>query len=198
MTKLIQAVVSWGPAGVLLLAVLDSFGIPMIGGVDAVVVLVSILDHSRAYWSAAAAIVGSVIGSFGLFYIARKGGEAYLDRYTSRGRGRKFRAWFQEYGLVTVFVPAFVIVPLPMKIFVISAGALEVRPRTFGIVLTAARIPRYLFLAWLGTRLGYQTGPYLRQHIWEFGGLAVVLFIVLYLAIRLLHGKRPKRPIGSM
>ena len=97
----------------------------MVGGVDALVVLVSALDSSRAYWAAAAAIVGSVAGSLGLFYIARKGGEAYLLRHTTSGRGARLRAWFLEYGLLTVFVPAFVpVIPLPLKIFVLSAGAL--------------------------------------------------------------------------
>jgi len=173
-----------------LLAVVDSFGAPMVGGVDAVVILVAVADHSRAYWGAGAAILGSLIGSMGLFYVARRGGEAYLERHTSRGRGAKFRAWFQEYGLLTVFVPAFVVIPMPMKVFVLSAGAFGVRPRTFLIVLAAARVPRYLFLAWLGTRLGNQTGPYLREHIWQFGGFALVLFAVLYVGIKLVHRRR--------
>ena len=51
----------------------------------------------------------------------------------------------------------------------------------------AARIPRYLFLAWLGTRLGAKTMPYLRQHAWQFALLAAGLFGSLYLVIRFLH-----------
>jgi hypothetical protein len=53
--------------------------------------------------------------------------------------------------------------------------------------MLAARIPRYLFLAWLGTRLGKDTMPYLRQHAWELGLLAGGLFVILYLAISFLH-----------
>jgi membrane protein YqaA with SNARE-associated domain len=175
----------------LLLAILDSGGIPVVGGVDALVVTVAALDHSEAYLAAAAAIVGSVIGSLGLFYIARKGGEAYLARHTSSGRGAKFRAWFLEYGLLTVFVPAFVpVIPLPVKVFILSAGALGVRPATFALVMTAARVPRYLFLAWLGTRLGKETIPYLRQHIWELIALAVGLFVVLYIVVTIVHKRR--------
>ena len=58
------------------------------GGVDALVVLVAALNHSQAYWAAAAAIAGSVIGSLFLFFIARKGGEAYLHHHTLSARGR--------------------------------------------------------------------------------------------------------------
>ncbi|HYL78888.1 MAG TPA: VTT domain-containing protein [Bryobacteraceae bacterium] len=184
---------SWGPAGVFVLAVFDSGGIPVVGGVDALVVLVSALDHSQAFLAGAAAILGSVIGSLVLFYIARKGGEAYLQRYTASGRGAKFRAWFLEYGLLTVFVPAFVpVIPMPVKIFILSAGALGVRPVTFTLVLAAARIPRYFFLAWLGTRLGRETIPYLRHHIWDLVALAAALFVLLYIGIRVAHARRSK------
>ncbi len=159
----------------------------MVGGVDAIIILIAIADRSQAYWAAGAAMGGSLIGCLLLFQVARKGGEAYLHRHAVTPREARFRAWFQEYGLLTVFVPAFVPIPLPLKIFIISAGALGVTPLRFTIVLMAARIPRYIFLAWLGTRLGRETLPYLRHHIWELAILSVLLFCVLYLVIRLLH-----------
>ena len=166
----------------------------MVGGVDALVVTVAALDHSQAFLAGATAITGSLLGSLILFYLARRGGEAYLQRHVLSGRGAKFRAWFLEYGMVTVFVPAFVpIIPLPVKIFIVSAGALGVRPLTFLLVLAAARIPRYFFLAWLGTRLGRETIPYLRHHIWELVWLAVAVFAGSYIGIRVLHARRQRR-----
>ena len=95
-------------ASVLLLGLLDSTGVPMVGGVDAMIVLIAVTNRSQAYWAALAAIAGSLIGSLVLFLIARKGGEEYHRRHTSSVRGAKLRAWFHEYGLLTVFVPAFV------------------------------------------------------------------------------------------
>ncbi len=182
---------SWGPAGVLFLGLLDSTGVPMVGGVDALIVLIAVTNHAQAYLAASAAIAGSLIGSLILFLIARKGGEEYHRRHTSSPRGAKLRAWFHEYGLLTVFVPAFVpIIPLPLKIFIISAGALEESPVTFSIVLLAARIPRYLFLAWMGSRLGADTIPYLRQHIWGLVFFAAALFVLLYFGVRIVHNYR--------
>ena len=185
-----------GTRGVLLLALLDSGGVPIIGGVDALVVTLAAIDHSQAYWAAAAAIAGSVAGSLFLFFLARKGGEDYLHRHTLSSRGQNLRAWFLEYGLLTVFVPAFVpVIPMPVKIFILSAGALGVSPMRFIIVMTAARIPRYFFLAWLGTRLGADTWPYLRHHLWEFILLASVMFVILYFVITWLHNRRPARNV---
>ncbi len=170
-----------------LLAITDSAGVPMIGGVDALVVLLAIAGRSQGYQAAAAATLGSLIGNLILFFIARKGGEQYLHRYTSEGRGARLRAWFVEYGLLTVFVPALIVVPLPLKLFVLSAGALEVKPSRFILVLLSARVPRYLFLAWLGTRLGKDTLPYLRQHVGELLLISAALFAILYFLIRFLH-----------
>jgi membrane protein YqaA with SNARE-associated domain len=183
--------VSWGPAGVLLLGLLDSTGVPMVGGVDAMIVLIAVTNRSQAYWAAGAAIMGSLIGSLILFLIARKGGEEYHRRHTSSPRGAKLHAWFHEYGLLTVFVPAFVpIIPMPLKVFIISAGALGESVVKFSTVLLAARVPRYLFLAWLGSRLGSGTIPYLRHNIWELVVFAAALFIGLYFGVRAVHNYR--------
>jgi len=50
-----------------------------------------------------------------------------------------------------------------------------------------------LFLAWLGSRLGDETLPFLRQHIWELVLLAVALFAGLYLAVRIVHNYRASK-----
>jgi membrane protein YqaA with SNARE-associated domain len=170
----------------------------MIGGVDVLIVLIAVVDHSQAFGAAVAAVAGSLIGCLLLFLIARRGGEAYLHRHSISPREARFRAWFHEYGLLTVFVPALVPIPLPLKIFIISAGALEESPITFTLVMAAARIPRYLFLVWLGTRFGKDTLPYMRQHAWQFGLLAAALFAILYLVISFLHRRHVSKsaPIG--
>jgi membrane protein DedA with SNARE-associated domain len=182
--------VSWGPAGVFLLAIADNAGVPMIGGVDVLVVLMAILRPATVYASVAAACAGSLIGGMILFLIARKGGEEYLHRYTSQGRGARLRAWFMEYGLLMVFIPALVPIPMPLKISILSAGALEVPPLRFLVVFMTARIARYIGLAWLGIELGNSTWPYLRGHLWELLLFSAALFVALYFAIRIWHVRR--------
>jgi len=188
--QFVATLVSWGPLGVLILSVLDSTGVPMVGGVDALVVVIAVANHSAAWPAAAMATLGSLIGSVVLFYLARKGGEAYLARYTSRGRGAQFRRWFERYGLTTVFVPAAVPIPMPMKVFVLSAGAMGVRTSWFVTVILAARIPRYFMLAWLGTRLGPQTLPFLKANLGWLFAIAAALFVLLYAGIRLADRNR--------
>ena len=174
---------------------LDSAGIPVVSGVDALLVWVAISTPQVAYAAAGMAVLGSLIGSLVLFYIARKGGEAYLEKYTSDRRGAKLKRWFLEYGLLTILVPALIPIPMPLKVFILSAGALGVKPFVFTMVLLAARVPRYFGLAWLGLQLGDQTLPYLKHHLWQMGLIAVGLFGTLYLLIKLVDRRRKLRKV---
>jgi membrane protein YqaA with SNARE-associated domain len=71
LTKLSRYLVSFGPFGLLAIAFLDSVLIPMPGGVDAVLLL---LSASRPSWMliyVAAAVIGSTAGCVVLDYISR-------------------------------------------------------------------------------------------------------------------------------
>lgn len=170
----------------------------MVGGVDALLVWVSVTNPGAAYISAAMATLGSVGGSLFLFMIARKGGEAYLAKYTASARGARLKSWFQEYGLLTVFVPAFVYIPMPLKLFVLSAGALGSHPALFTAVMLLARLLRYFSLAWLGLHLGNATLPYLQHHVLQAFAFAVALFIGLYLLVRYADRRRQLRSLNAL
>lgn len=195
MKRFIAMLQAWGPLGVFVIAILDSAGVPVVGGVDALVVLFAVQVPDAAYVTAAIAVAGSLIGSLILYYIARRGGEAYYERHTRSARAVRMKRWFLEYGLLTVFVPALVPIPMPLKLFIIAAGAFEVNALVFTAVLAAARVPRYFMLAWMGRRLGHQTLPYLAHHVWLLVGGAVALFAVLYVAIKLIDRRRRLREV---
>jgi membrane protein DedA with SNARE-associated domain len=181
---------AWGPPGVFLIALVDSAGVPIPEGTDALLLLVAAANPSVAYLSADLATLGSAIGQMFLYYVGRKGGEAYLERHTETGRGRRFRLWFNRYGLLTVFVPTLVPAPLPLKIFVLCSGALRVSPFHFLLVTLAGRIPRYFGEAWLGRQLGEHSLVWLHQHAWEMLGAAAGLFLFLWLLIRFQDRRR--------
>ena len=196
-TSLAATLVAWGPLGVFVLAILDSAGVPLVSSVDGLVILLAVQSPGSAYITAALAVVGSLIGSLILFWIARRGGEAYFEHHSQTRRGARMKGWFLEYGLLTVFVPALVPIPMPMKLFVVAAGAFEVNPLVFAGVLTIARVPRYFALAWLGKKLGPDTLPYLRHHVWQLLAFSVFLFFVLYLVIKFIDRRRKLRKFVS-
>ena len=174
--------VALGPLGLFVLALLDSTGVPLPGGVDALLVLLANQAPASAYWCAALATIGSLIGSMILFTIARRGGKKYLEKVAGGSRGMKFRTWFARYGLITVFVPCISVIPLPMKPFVACSGVLGMRRSHFLLAVLLARVPRYFFLAWLGQQMGVHALDWIKAHTLYFalglGLLGLVLFLL--------------------
>src|SRR5947199_1353101 len=118
-----------------------------------------------------------------------------LAKYIATGRGARLHQWFERYGLITVFVPALSPLPMPMKIPVFCAGALEVRWSYFLAVVSVARAIRYFALAFFAAKYGAQTLLFLRTHILFVAvcalSLAASAVITLQLADR--RRKRKKR-----
>jgi membrane protein YqaA with SNARE-associated domain len=167
------------------LAVLDSAGIPVVGGVDALLIAVATNKPKEAYLAALLAVVGSLAGSLVLFFIARKGGEVLLMRHVASKTGARMHLWVQRWGLATVFVPAISPIPLPMKIPVFCAGALQVRLLYFVIVVVAARTFRYFSIAYLGVHYGAQTLQFVKTHGWQAALGALLLAALLTFGLRL-------------
>lgn len=185
MKTFLSSLVSWGPTGLFIGALLDGAGLPIPGGVDALIIFLATQLPQRAIGLALVALIGSVAGNFMLFLLARRGGQAFLEKRSQSQFSQRFRRWFDRYGLLTVFVAALVPLPvMPLKIFVLSSGALGSSPVRFLIAFIGARIPRYVGLALLGRAMGDNALDYLRHHVWHLLAFAVILFIVLAMIVR--------------
>ena len=69
----------------------------------------------RAYFTAAMAVAGSLGGNIRCFWLSRHGVRRFFKPPEPAKPGR-FREWFDRYGLVTVFIPALLPIPLPLKV----------------------------------------------------------------------------------
>ena len=76
------------------------------------------------------------------------------------------------------------VVPLPLKVFVISAGALRTSFGRFLAVILVARVIRYFGLAYLGIQLGMDAKGFLIRNGWTLTGIALALTFVVYFLIR--------------
>ncbi len=185
MRHLRDVLIAWGPLGLLILATLENAGPPTPGGTDWVLLFLAAARPDDAMLCAALATLGSLVGSAIFYEVMRRGGEKVLAKYTSSGRGRRFRAWTQHYGLVTVFVSALIPLPvLPFKVFVACTAAMGVSRKRFLLVLALARMPRYLALAYLGQHLGQDSWAWLGSHFWQLLGFAGVLGLALWALVR--------------
>lgn len=184
--------IAWGPFGIFAAALLDSAGVPSPGGTDALILLVAIARPDSAPLCAILAILGSVLGSAIFHAIVSKGGEKLLNQQTASPRKAKFRAWFQRYGLASVFVCALVPIPvMPLKVMAISACALGVSRIRYLLVILAARVPRYAAMAYLGAQLGENSNAWLKSHLWQMGIGSLALFVALYILLKLSEKSQP-------
>ena len=180
LAHLTHVLVAWGPLGILLLSILDSSGIPVAAVFDALLIVIAVERPSVAWWCAGLAVVGSTTGNVILFHLSQRGGQRFLTKEAPDGRAARFRAWFRRYGLLTVFIPALIPIPMPMKLFVITAGVFGTPLAELLGVVVLARVIRYFGEVWLGVTLGHESTSYLKTHVWQFAGYAVALFAVLY------------------
>jgi len=173
MKKILAVIAAWGLPGIFLLTIADGAGVPNPSGPDVMLLLYTSQRPDRWLLAGLVAVAGSLIGSLILFEAARKGGEMYLEGKLHTGRGRRFRDWFRHYGLVTVFIPALVPIPMPLKAFEICAGALGVSRTAFVLTFVGARIPRYLALCWLGRGLHEEPMKFLKANSLNFVWIAL-------------------------
>jgi membrane protein DedA with SNARE-associated domain len=188
--KIADALIAFGPPGVFLLALLDSLGIPLPAAIDALLLVVAWKTPERAYLTACLAIIGSLIGNIGLFQAARGGGKRWVKAIPEPDSPQRFRRWFQRYGLITVFIPAMFPIPMPLKIFVISAGVLHTRFSKFLAVIVLARAIRYFGEAYIGVQLGQNAEHFLEHNAFGIIGVALVVAFALVLAIKLNDRRR--------
>jgi membrane protein DedA with SNARE-associated domain len=182
---ILNALIAFGPVALFVIGFLDSIGVPLPGGVDTLLLGIAIKSPHLAYFAAASATIGSIAGNLFLFRAAYYGGRKFARDATPEGKRVKFQRWFHRYGLLTVFIPAVTpFVPLPLKVFVISAGAMHTPLRRFLAVVLLARVIRYFGEAYLGIRLGRDAQGFLRDNMWSIVGIFLALAFVLVACIK--------------
>jgi membrane protein YqaA with SNARE-associated domain len=145
---------SLGGPGLFGIAFLDSsfISLPQIN--DILVVLMVTQNKAWMPYYVAMATLGSLAGCYVIYYLAEKGGEAYLKKRLRPGYTERALALYQRHGLLALMVPALLPPPAPFKLFVLLAGVAEVRPLQFVLAIVVARGIRYFALGLLAIWYG--------------------------------------------
>lgn len=190
MESLKESLLAFGLPGLFLIAFLDSAGVPLPGGVDLVIMLLSWQRPSLFIVVALVAAVGSTIGCWVLFRIARVGGDAMLARFP-----KEKQEWVTEKvrrnDILAVSVAMLGPPPFPTKLFILVAGGVRMDWRRFVASVFFGRFIRYLGEAYLAVRLGDHAMETLQQH-YPTIALALVAGVILFLVGRRLT--RPRAP----
>ena len=119
---------SLGGPGLFTVAFLDSsfISLPQIN--DILVVLMVTENKALMPYYAFMATAGSVAGCYVIYYLANKGGEAFVRKRLKPGHVERSLALYRRHGLMALMVPALLPPPAPFKLFVLAAGLANVRP----------------------------------------------------------------------
>jgi membrane protein YqaA with SNARE-associated domain len=171
-----------GIPGVFAIAVLDSAGIPLVGGPDWVVGLLSWQRPPQAPWIVLAASLGSTLGCLILYRIARAGGSRVLSR-TSPKRQAWVKRQVEKHGFLATLLAVLAPPPFPTKPVILAAGVFRTPLFAFSLAVFLGRLVRYSTMAWLGVRFGDQAAQVIKSHYaWILIFLAA--FALLFLLAR--------------
>jgi membrane protein YqaA with SNARE-associated domain len=176
-----------GGPGLLIVAFVDSSFLTLPEVADILVVLFAIRSPEDWIYFAAMTTAGSVGGSYLLYAIGRKGGEALLRRQFHERHVDRGLAWFRRYGAWVLVVPAMLPPPMPFKIFVLLAGVAGVQRGRFTAAVAVGRGVRYGAEAYLATRYGEQALRFVRDNAFEWAVPALLAVLVPILAWWLWH-----------
>ena len=143
-----------GAFGLLLLAILDSTPIPTFGGADILTVILAARRREPWYYYSAAATLGSVIGAYITFRVARGAGSVYLENKFGAHRVAIILKYFERWATGALVVSTLLPFPFPTSAFFAAAGVLDYPLRRYLIVVAVARAARYSALAAIASYYG--------------------------------------------
>jgi len=187
-----------GAPGLFLISFLDSsvLTFPVIN--DLLLIELSIQHPARMPLYALMAASGSMLGCVLLYFIARKGGEAFF-RKRAGTRADVIRHWVEKNGFGGMLVAALLPPPTPFKVFVLAGGVFEVPLASFASAISMARLIRYFGVGYLAVKYGNDALPLLGRH-----KVAVVIFLIVFVAMSYLASrwilkekKEAKKQLGN-
>jgi membrane protein YqaA with SNARE-associated domain len=177
--RLGEFLLTLGIPGVFLIAFLDSVAIPMVGGPDAVVLLLSWQRPSIVPGIVLAAALGSLGGCCVLYQIGRTGRDLASRRKLAQP------SWalrnLEPRAVSALFVAVLAPPPFPTKAVILAAGLIRVPYTRFALGVLPGRLVRYGFLGYLGAKYGDRGIEIIRRH-YPLIGLAVLVLLVLIVA----------------
>jgi membrane protein YqaA with SNARE-associated domain len=188
LTSVKDFLVPFGVFGLFAIALLDSALIPLPGGPDAVMLLLSTQNPARMPLYALGATAGSVVGCVILYYISRRAGRRALEKFPPQKQAR-VKELVDRYDVLSVLVASVLPPPFPFKLFVITAGVFRLSLARFAAAVAVGRAFRFFLEGYLAVRYGERAKDLLAEN-GAMVGLGVAVLIVVVFVLRGLLKRR--------
>lgn len=142
---------------------------------------------TAAFYFPLFAAAGSVIGCNILYTIVRRGGQAVLRKRFKLQSIKRVERAYERFGFLAIGIPAILPPPLPFKIFVATAGALEYPRWKFLLTVMIARSFRYYVEGILAVFYGKRVLLFLKDNglvIISIVGTIILIAGIVYLIVR--------------
>ena len=152
-------------------------------------------DPTAAYYFPLFAAAGSVLGCNLLYTIVRRGGQAVLRKRFPIASIKKVERAYERFGFLAIGIPAILPPPLPFKIFVATAGALEYPRWKFLLTVMIARSFRYYVEGILAVFYGKRVLLFLKDNglvIVSIVGSLALLGLIIYIVVKWRRGPAPE------
>ena len=175
-----------GIFGLFPVAILDSSPIPTFGGPDILTAILAARHGEPWYYYSTAATLGSVIGAYITFRIARGTGSAYLQKKFGKLRVAIILKYFERWGAGALALSTLIPFPFPTSAFFAAAGVLNYSLPRYIFVVALARAARYSAIAAIAFYYGSRFIRVLR-HPGQYLGwvLLIACFIGILIAAAL-------------
>jgi membrane protein YqaA with SNARE-associated domain len=190
-----EVLLPYGGYGLMVLAICDSSFLSLSGVNDVLLITFSVARPQSMYWFAGMTAAGSVLGCAILYAVGRKGGETFLRKRFADSRLARVQHWYGKFGVVAVIVPALLPPPIPLKLFVLSAGAFGISWSRFLTGISIGRCIRYFALGILAVAFGNAAIDFVSLYFAKIGiGLAAVVVVGTLIYIRFRRKSRSTAP----
>lgn len=189
LNEVVAYLVAFGAFGLFAIAFLDSLLIPLPGGADAVMILLSTANPSRMPLYAFAAASGSTLGCIGLYLISQRAGATALERFSPEKRQR-VRALIERYDVLSVLVASLLPPPFPFKLFVVTAGVFRFKLRRFALAVAAGRMFRFTLEGVFAIRFGKRAMEVFQRNYPVIGLSLAAVMLLFFVGKSLLKRKR--------
>jgi membrane protein YqaA with SNARE-associated domain len=142
------------------------------------------------------AAAGSVLGCLLLYTIIRSGGQMVLRKRFRAEHLEKVERTYARFGFLALAIPALLPPPMPFKIFVATAGALEYPRWRFMLTIMIARSLRYYIEGTLAVIYGRTVIDFIKRY--GFTILAIVIGVCLIGLIVYLIIQRRGRTVSGI
>lgn len=185
--------------GQIFLGIADNSIIPLPGSMDVFTIWLAASRPRYWFYYAFMATIGSLVGGYVTYFLARKGGKEALERKLKKKRAQGVYRRFERWGIGAVAVPAMLPPPFPIVPFLLAAGALQFPTKRFLGALALGRGVRFTIIAWLGSKYGTAITRFLSRYykptLFILIGLSLLTGILA--VVEYIRRRKPERGLQS-